>query len=726
VTEFEALCADDGELATLRASIREFLVADRDAHGWEPAVDCWLATWDPGFSVRLADAGFVGLTIPTEYGGVGLGHLHRYVVTEELLAHGAPVAAHWIADRQVAPGLLAYGSEEQKRRLLPRIAAGALYSAIGMSEHGAGSDLAAVAMRALAVDGGWRLSGTKVWTSGAHVAHQIVVLARTSPLDPEHRHAGFSQFIVSTDAPGITISPIELMNGEHNFNEVLFDDVFVADSDVLGDIGNGWHQVTAELGFERSGPERILSTATLVFSAVRVLAERDIDERTAAELGDLMARMISLRQLSVSVARTLSDGVDAAGRAALVKDLGTRFEQESVEVVADLIDGLDPAAAHTEPLQALLATARLHSPLFTLRGGTNEVLRGVVAKGMGSTKQPAAPAADELTQLVDDIGRRSVRDGFDSALWQNLEQTGLSRLTSSQEAGPSEAAIMLSGLARHAAAVPIAETDLLAAWLAGDAGVDVPADGPLTIAAADAYLRDGRIRGTATQVPWPQTAPVLLAARTADALHVAVVDEPDLTVGYNLAGEPRGTFAFDLPADETVQLNITLGDELMRRGAWARCVQIIGTFDAAVDLTVAHTRQRTQFGRPLSAFQAVQHSLASMAGEIERARAATALATAAADEYGFGSWQADYAVTVAKVAVGRAVEPVTTIAHQLHGAIGVTREHQLWLATMRARSWVDDFGTTAGHARRLGRMTLAAGDPWDVVVGGQHIAVPDY
>jgi acyl-CoA dehydrogenase len=153
---------------------------------------------------------------------------------------------------------------------------------------------------------------------------------------------------------------------------------------VLGEVGNGWHQVTAELGFERSGPERILSTATLVFTAIRALAEQDIDDRTAAEVGDLMARMISLRQLSVSVARDLADDKDAANRAALVKDLGTRFEQDSVELVADLIDGLDPRSPHTGRLRGLLATARLHSPLFTLRGGTNEVLRGVVAKGMGA------------------------------------------------------------------------------------------------------------------------------------------------------------------------------------------------------------------------------------------------------------------------------------------------------------------------------------------------------
>ena len=332
---------------------------------------------------------------------------------------------------------------------------------------------------------------------------------------------------------------------------------------------------------------------------------------------------------------------------------------------------------------------------------------------------------NELTQLVDDIGRRSfdarvgsrgVPDEFDDALWRTLDDTGLSRLTSSQDAGPTEAAIVLSGLARHAAAVPIAETDLLAGWLADKAGLDVPDSGPLTVAMADAQTVDGRISGTAVDVPWPRSATVLLAARTADALHVAVVDDPQISDGHNLAGEPRGSFDFDLAADAFARVGLTVGDELVRRGAWARCVQTIGVLDAAAALTVAHTRERQQFGRPLSAFQAVQHSLAAMAGEIERARAATALAIAAAADYGFDSTQADYAVTVAKVAVGRAVDPVTTITHQLHGAIGVTREHQLWLATMRARSWVDDFGGTAHYARRLGRMTLAADDPWDVVV----------
>ena len=381
---FAAMCANEPGLAKLRGALREFLVADRVEHRWQPRADAWLSAWDEEFSARLGAAGFLGLTIPPQYGGHGLGHLHRYVVTEELLACGAPVAAHWIADRQVGPGLLAYGTEEQRQRILPRIAAGRYFSAIGMSEPQAGSDLAAAAARATRTDGGWVLSGTKVWTSGAHLSHQVVVLARTSPLDPQHRHAGFSQFIVPTDSSGIDISPIVLMSGEHHFNEITFNEVFIDDTNLLGEVGNGWRQVTAELSFERSGPERILSTAPLLTALLGALADQGtVDGHTAAAVGGLVARLISLRQLSVSVARALAAGESPINEAALVKDLGTRFEQESVDLAADLLSYVDADTAGRSQVAAMVDTARVNAPLFTLRGGTNEVLRGMVARGMG-------------------------------------------------------------------------------------------------------------------------------------------------------------------------------------------------------------------------------------------------------------------------------------------------------------------------------------------------------
>ena len=312
-------------------------------------------------------------------------------------------------------------------------------------------------------------------------------------------------------------------------------------------------------------------------------------------------------------------------------------------------------------MRALLATARVHSPLFTLRGGTNEVLRGVVRQGHGRAM------SDELTQLVDDIGRRSfdARLGhrgfpttFDDALWRHLEDTGLARLTSSQAAGPAEAAIVLSGLARHAAAVPIAETDLLAAWLAGKAGVAVPDSGPLTVAIADAADRDGRIVGDRRRRAMAAVGPVVLAARTADALHVAVVDEArrwstGTTSPANRADRSRSICAVDGIACRCAARRRRTRPP-RRVGPLRpdrRCARR-GRASSPSPIPVSACSS----ARPLNKFQAVQHSLAAMAGEIERARAATALAVAAATDYGFDTVATDYAVTVAKVAVGRAVE----------------------------------------------------------------------
>jgi acyl-CoA dehydrogenase len=341
----------------------------------------------------------------------------------------------------------------------------------------------------------------------------------------------------------------------------------------------------------------------------------------------------------------------------------------------------------------------------------------------------------ELHRLVDDIGRRAFDarlgqerrpEQFDAKLWHTLEESGLTRLTTTPDlgAGAAEMAVVLRGLARHAAAVPIAETDLLAAWLAKEADVAVPDSGPLTVALADAVIDGPRLVGVAPYVPWTRAAAaVLLAAETDDGLYVGLLEDVHIDDGSNLAGEPRDRVSVDVTLGSLRRLDGFVGEELRRRGAVARCVQILGALDAAAELSVAHTRERAQFGRPLSQFQAVQHALAAMAGEIERARAATTLAVAAAVDHGFAAQQTDYAAAVAKVVVGRAVGPVTRIAHQLHGAIGTTAEHSLWLATTRAQTWSTEFGCKAEYARRLGRMALeaASGEQalWDLVIGNR-------
>lgn len=284
------------QLMELRREVRDFLVAERDSGRFTPGVDSWITGWDPDFSQRLADRGWVGMTIPTAYEGHGRTFVERFVVTEELIAAGAPVAAHWVADRQAAPSILRFGTEEQKQYFLPRIAAGECFFAIGMSEPDSGSDLASVRTKARQVDGGWKVNGTKVWTSGAHASEAFFVLARTSPLDPAHRHAGLSQFIVDLGSDGVQVRPIISMTGQHHFNEVHLDDVFVPDARVLGDIGGGWHQVTSELSYERSGPERFLCTFPLFREQARYAASHP-ERRADPDLGRAFSRLRGLHHM---------------------------------------------------------------------------------------------------------------------------------------------------------------------------------------------------------------------------------------------------------------------------------------------------------------------------------------------------------------------------------------------------------------------------------------------
>jgi len=371
------------ETAELRAQVREFIAGELAAGRFAPACDSWHAGWDEDFSRRLGTRGWLGMTIPVGYGGQGRSALERYVVTEELLAAGAPVAAHWIADRQTAPALLRYGTERQKERYLPGIARGECYVALGLSEPDAGSDLAGVRTRAAKVPGGWELTGTKVWTTGGHHAHVITVLARSGPADGRNRRAGLSQFIVNLPDPAVRVRPIRLMSGEHHFNEVVLDGVFIPDDMVLGEPGEGWRQVTAELAFERSGPERFLSTFPLLDCLVRQLAEQSAaaGPADAIALGEIVARVWTLRQMSLAVAGALARGDAPEVAAALVKDLGTRLENEVIDVARRL--ARVEAAPAAPGLPGLLAGAVMYSPGFTLRGGTNEILRGVVARALG-------------------------------------------------------------------------------------------------------------------------------------------------------------------------------------------------------------------------------------------------------------------------------------------------------------------------------------------------------
>ena len=373
------LCELPPAAEALRAEVRAFLRAElgdlspvRRARSW--------GGWDREFSRKMGARGWIGMTWPKRYGGHERSALERYVVLEEMLAAGAPVSAHWVADRQSGPLLLRFGTEAQRQRFLPAIARGELAFAIGMSEPDSGSDLASIRTRAERAPGGYRVNGTKVWTSNAHRSDYMIALFRTHH-DPAKKHEGLSQFLVDTKSPGITLSPIIDLRGSHHFNMVVFEDAFVPEDMRVGEEGAGWKQVTAELAFERSGPERYLSCFALLVELIREVG-REPDERAAATVGRLVAHLATLRQMSLSVAGMLEAGRSPNLEAAVVKDLGTNFEQEIPEIVHALL-GVEPTIDSGSDLQQTLGYLTQNAPSFSLRGGTREILRGIIARGLG-------------------------------------------------------------------------------------------------------------------------------------------------------------------------------------------------------------------------------------------------------------------------------------------------------------------------------------------------------
>jgi Acyl-CoA dehydrogenase, N-terminal domain/Acyl-CoA dehydrogenase, middle domain len=368
------------KIEDLRKEIRQFISNEIESGAIEPRCDSWLSGFSSEFSKKIGERGWIGMTWPTKYGGRERSFIERFIVTEELLVAGAPVSGHWIADRQSGPLFLKFGTEEQRQFFLPKIARGECYFSIGLSEPNAGSDLAAIQSRAVKVDKGWLLNGSKIWTSGAHVSHYMITLCRTSPQMQENRHTGMSQFVVDLKAPGVTIRPIHLMTGEHHFNEVFFEDVFIPDGMVVGEIGNGWAQGMAELAYERSGPERILSTYPLLNELTNELIEKR-DMQGLKEISRVISRLWTLRNMSLGIAQMLEKGIPSNIIASLVKDMGTKLEQEIAEITR-LIVTVIPSTNSENRLEKLMAQSILQSPGFTLRGGTTEILRGIVAKGV--------------------------------------------------------------------------------------------------------------------------------------------------------------------------------------------------------------------------------------------------------------------------------------------------------------------------------------------------------
>lgn len=712
-----------GETATslmeLRREVRDLVSSWLDQARFRPSCDSWLRSYDQDFSRALGERGLIGVSWPEEYGGSERAGIARLVITEELLRVGAPVAAHWIADRQIGPAILRYGNPTLKERYLRGIASGDLTFCLGMSETEAGSDLASVRTRAARVGDGWQITGRKIWTSQAHRSTHAYVLARTE--SGEHKHEGLTEFIVDMSAPGVDVRPIYDLRGEHHFNEVTFDEVEVADDHVLGDVGNGWQQVTKQLSLERGGIERVLSTYPLLAESLQHQRRSGaVTGPVAAQVGEVLARLATLRAMAVDVALEIDAGESPVVPAAILKDLGTAFEGDVNEVARKLLntepDPTDDGAS------GLLAQGILAAPGFTIRGGTSEVLKTLIARGVGDLLATCRRERGEVSAVADDV--------LDGAAAECEDQDGIRRTVI--ELGWLEVAVaehedpdggtladvseIVEGLGRNAVSAPVAEHIVAARTLrrAGLTEESGAAGGHLSVALGGdvTAVEEGegfRLMGRSTRVPWGTTAQACLVEATTDreqrvlALVHHGVAGVEWKPAVNVGGEPRDDIVLDdalltrsmvLPFDERAAVELSL----LRSGA------TLGAMESALRLSLHHVSTREQFGRPLVKFQAVAGLLATMASEFALARVAHRRAVAALVEPGPEAWTR---VAVSRAMMGQAATQAARISHQLHAAMGITREHQLHLLTRRMWAWRDESGTQLDWSERLGEHLLA-------------------
>jgi len=741
---FEPIALRDDE-RDLVAEVRKFARAEPFAPSAESPTR---GGFSRAFSEDLARHGWVGMTIPVEYGGSARSGVERCLVISELLAAGAPLGAHWTADRQTAPSLMINGPESLRRELLPRIAAGRCVMAGGFSESESGSDLASVRTRARKVDGGWLITGRKIWTTDADRADYIEILCRTA--DADKKHEGLSLIIVPMDAPGLSVRPIEGMDGGHHFNEVVIDEVFAPDDRLIGREGSGWRQLTAELALERAGPERYLSTFPLFEAFVQsrpfVAPSRQTDEL----IGSVISEQIGLRLMSLSIARMVDGGGSPVAEAAMAKDLGTELEQLLVDRLWEYRYEQIEASPETDRFHAFLDINRLRSPVFTTAGGTNEVLRMLVSRQLGAwagsrkswaLRTPLAETVfEQATRIYADPKARSVArdvaDPLSTRLLGELRGAGFLGVSVPEDRGGSggslaDALEIVRGAAYAGASTPLLDGPIQAGWLLARAGLSFPWSDKLAVLAEGSVVLEQSgdtpsLSGTLDEVRWPHEADAVVVPMQLDGkLQVAVVSADRLQLGdtgANTTGEPVArSVSLDRVRVQTLAATQLPYGEVMetlaRRAALARSVGLSAALQRTAELTIVFAGQRSQFGRTIDQFQAVQTYLARLASEAQRV--AVLVDTAQACLSDGGEADIGFAITAAaRVLSGQAAMVSARTAHQVHGAIGVTMEYPLQRFSRRLWEWAVAGGTPADWAARLGRAAMA--EPlgaWKLITG---------
>jgi alkylation response protein AidB-like acyl-CoA dehydrogenase len=351
------------EQQALRAEAREVAANAVARYGW--VADSWINGYCPEFARELGARGWIGISWPAEFGGGGRPAVDRMIIAEQLIGAGAPVGSYWVAERQMGPSIYTFGTVDQQQRYLPAILRGEATWCIGMSEPGAGSDLAALRTRAVRDGDEFVVNGQKIWTSFGAVADFIYLICRTGT--DGQLHAGISELIVPMNSPGIEVRPIQDMAGGAHFCEVFFTDTRVPAANLVGTEGAAFKQTMRQLEHERGGIDRLVSNFAL-YELARERADRSDplvrQEIAALEIGYRIGRLLVIRE----VLRQAPAGFSAA-----TKCFGTEHEVRVADFVART---LGPEATLWDQVTQGLT----YAPGYTIMGGTSNVMRNILGE----------------------------------------------------------------------------------------------------------------------------------------------------------------------------------------------------------------------------------------------------------------------------------------------------------------------------------------------------------
>ncbi len=385
------------EEEAFRQEVREFLRRDWSQEAAEVGAESPLG-YGGGrgldeirrFQKKLAQRGWLTLAWPKEYGGMGASIMKQVIFNEEMAYHRAPQQLGVGPDR-VGPTIILYGTEEQKREHLPPIANADVIWCQGFSEPGAGSDLASLQTTAVPDGDYFVVNGQKIWTSLAHVADWMILLARTDPDAPKHR--GISYFLVNMRTPGITVRPLVDMMGRHTFNQVFFDNVRVPRKNLVGELNRGWYVAAATLDFERSGINRVMAGIRLYEEVVQYARETERDGRPLMadptvrhKLAELKIEFEVGRLLAYRVAWVQSQGRIPNQEASMSKLFGSELQQRLARAGIEMLGlgGQLRPDSKWAPMAGRIADYYLGSVATTIAAGTSEIMRNIIAmRGLG-------------------------------------------------------------------------------------------------------------------------------------------------------------------------------------------------------------------------------------------------------------------------------------------------------------------------------------------------------